>query len=228
MRAIIIEDDHTYAHLLHELSNRNKYLEILRTFESAATAIEFLKDESVDLIFLDIGLPDSVGLELIKQIDKKTQVIIITSDAKYAVEAFDYRAVDYLLKPVSPERFNEAVLKAKHNYEVKFSSLFNKEHLFIKENSQYHNVNAAEVLYIEALGDYVSIVSKNRKFTILSTMRDIEQKLPESMFIRVHRSYIANIDKIETYDGNMLTIDKRTLSVGKTYKRYINSRLNII
>ncbi len=228
MRAIIIEDDKIFVRILEELINKTSFLDLEGIFESAEAATDFLKEDVVDLIFLDVTLPEKSGLDLLPFIDKKTQVIFVTGDEKYAVDAFNFNAVDYLVKPIIPERFTQAILKAKEQYDYKHANLFNKNRLFFKENNSYHNVNADDVMYIEALGDYVTVVTKSRKFTLLTTMKQIEQKLPEDKFVRVHRSFIINIDKIDTFDGSMLVVDKKLISIGKSYKNVITSRLNLI
>lgn len=228
MRAIIIEDDKIFVRILQELVEKTSFIELEGIFETAEAATEFLKEELVDLIFLDITLPEKSGLDILPHIDKKTQIIFVTGDEKYAIDAFNFNAVDYLVKPIVPERFNKAVFKAKEQYDYKHSNLFDKNRLFLKENNVYHNVNANDVMFVEALGDYVTVNTKSRKFTLLTTMKQIEQKLPEEKFVRVHRSFIVNIDKVDTFDGGMLVIDKKLISIGKSYKQSITSRLNLI
>lgn len=228
MRAIIIEDDKIFARMLQELVAKNSNLELAETFYTAEDATEFLKDEQVDIIFLDVSLPNMSGMDLLPFIDKKTQVIFITGDEKYAAEAFNFNVVDYLVKPISVERFTKAVDKAKELFDLRNANLFNRNRLYLKESNVYHNVHADDVLFVEALGDYVTVNTKNRKYTLLTTMKQIEQKLPEQKFARVHRSFIVNIDRVETFDGGMLVIDKKIISIGKSYKQSLASRLNLI
>lgn len=228
MRAIIIEDDKIFVRILEELINKSSFIELEGVFESAEAATDFLKEVTVDLIFLDVTLPEKSGLDILPLIDKKTQVIFVAGDDKYAVEAFNFNAVDYLVKPITLKRFNQAIAKAKEQYDYKHPNLFNKNRLFFKEGNTYYNVNADDVLYVEALGDYVTVITKTRKFTLLTTMKQIEQKLPEDKFVRVHRSFIININKIDTFDGGTLVIDKKLISIGKSHKHVITSRLNLI
>jgi DNA-binding LytR/AlgR family response regulator len=228
MRAIIIEDDKIFVRILQELVAKNPNLELAETFYTAEDATEFLREEQVDLIFLDVSLPNMSGMDLLPLIDKKTQVIFVTGDEKYAAEAFNFNVVDYLVKPISPERFTKAIDKAKELFDLKNANLFNRNRLYLKENNVYHNVHADDVLFVEALGDYVTVNTKVRKYTLLTTMKQIEQKLPEQKFARVHRSFIVNIDRVDTFDGGMMVIDKKLISIGKSYKQSVTSRLNLI
>ena len=228
MRAIIIEDDKIFVRILQELVAKNSNLELAETFYTAEDATEFLREEQVDLIFLDVSLPNMSGMDLLPLIDKKTQVIFVTGDEKYAAEAFNFNVVDYLVKPISPERFTKAIDKAKELFDLKNANLFNRNRLYLKENNVYHNVHADDVLFVEALGDYVTVNTKARKYTLLTTMKQIEQKLPEQKFARVHRSFIVNIDRVDTFDGGMMVIDKKLISIGKSYKQSVTSRLNLI
>ncbi len=228
MRAIIIEDDKIFVRILQELIAKNPNLELTETFYTAEDATEFLKEELVDLIFLDVSLPNMSGMDILPLIDKKTQIVFVTGDEKYAVEAFNFNVVDYLVKPISPERFTKAVDKAKELYDLRNVNLFNRNRLYLKENNVYHNVHSDDVLFVEALGDYVTVNTKGRKYTLLTTMKQIEQKLPEQKFARVHRSFIVNIDRVDTFDGGMMVIDKKLISIGKSYKQAVTSRLNLI
>jgi len=228
MRCIIVEDDKIFSKILTELIGKIDFLDLADCFYDSAEAVKFLKEEDVDLVFLDVELPDSSGMELVQQLNKKTQVILVTGKEKYAVEAFEYNVVDYLMKPITFERFEKAVNKAKENYDLKGTSLFNRNRLFLKENNVYHNVHADEVLYVEALGDYVNLYTKSKKYTLLTTMKQIEHKLPEQKFMRVHRSYIINIDKVDTFDGGLMVIDNKLISVGKSYKKTVTNRLNLV
>jgi DNA-binding LytR/AlgR family response regulator len=228
MRAIIIEDDKIFIKILEELISKNDQVELVDVFNNAEDAVEFLKEEIIDLIFLDVELPKMSGLDLVPLIDKKTQIIFVTGDKNYAADAFDFNAIDYLVKPISANRFNKAIEKAKEVYDIKNSRLFNKNRLFLKVNNAYQHIDASDVLYVEALGDYVTVITKNKKFTLLTTMKQIEQKLPEQKFARVHRSFIVNMDKVETYDGGAVVVDKKIISIGKSYKQAIVSRINLV
>lgn len=228
MRCIIVDDDKIFIRILQELIQKIAFLDLAGTFNSTQAAMDFLKEENIDLIFLDIEFPDDSGMNLIQQLNRNTQVIIVTGKENYAVEAFEHNVVDYLLKPVSLERFQKAVHRAKEYYDLKSYHQIYKNRLFLKENNVYHNVPAEQVLFIEALGDYVIVNTREKKYTLLTTMKQIEQKLPERNFMRVHRSYIVNIDHIETFDGGLMVIDNKLISVGKSYKKTVLSRLNIV
>jgi DNA-binding LytR/AlgR family response regulator len=228
MRCIIVEDDAISVKILTELISKTDFLEFVDSFSNADDVGTFLNNEMVDLIFLDIELPNKSGLEIIPLLNSKTQVIMVTGKTKYAIEAFEHHVTDYLLKPVTASRFEKAVQKAKEVYDLKHKDLINRDRLFLKDEGVYVNVAVEDVHNVEALGDYVTVVTKSKKFTLLSTMKQIEEKLPEQKFIRVHRSHIVNIDKIDTYDGSFVVVEKRLIPVGKSYKKSILSRLNIV
>lgn len=228
MRTIIIEDDKLFVLVLQELVNKNQHLDLVEVFFNAEDAIEFLKQEEVDLILLDVELPEMSGMEVFPALSKSTQVILITGDKEYALEAFDYNVTDYILKPVTTERFAKAIQKAHEIFISRNIPLINKNQIFIRENNTYLNIEANHLLYIEALGDYVTITTKNKKFTLLTTMKHIESKLQKDRFIRTHRSFIVNINCIDSIDNNSIVIDKKTIPIGKSYKNNVFSMLNLI
>ena len=228
MRCAIVDDDELSIRLIVEYINQTDFLDLSGTFTNAIKASNALLREPVDLIFLDVEMPDMTGLELIRSLEKKPQVILITSKSDYALEAFEYQVADYLLKPVSYSRFLKAVNKARELHEVKQKGATQPKHLYIKEDSVLVNVPLSNIMWIEALGDYVTIHLTDKKHTVLTTMKSLETKLPENEFMRVHRSFIVRIDKISNLDGNMLVVGKKLLPIGKSYRKALMDRLNIV
>lgn len=228
MRCAIVDDDDLSIRLITEYINQTDDLNLVGTFSSAIKASNALSRESVDLIFLDVEMPDMTGLELIKSLDKKPQIILITSKKDYAIEAFEYQVADYLLKPISYSRFLKAANKARELFEVKQKSASTPKQLYIKEDSVLVNVSLNDIVWIEALGDYVTIHLTDKKHTVLTTMKSMDSKLPAEEFMRVHRSFIVRVDKINNLDGNMLVVGKKLIPIGKSYRKTLMDRLNIV
>lgn len=228
MRCAIVDDDELSIRLIAEYISQTDFLDLVGTYTNAIKASNTLSREPVDLIFLDVEMPDMTGLELIKSMERKPQIILITSKSDYAIEAFEYQVADYLLKPIGYSRFLKAVNKARDLFEVKQKGATAPKHLYIKEDSVLVNVPLADIMWIEALGDYVTINRIDKKHTVLTTMKSMETKLPDSEFIRVHRSFIVRVDKISNLDGNLLVVGKKLVPIGKSYRKTLMNRLNIV
>lgn len=228
MRCAIVDDDELSIRLIAEYINQTDFLDLVGTFTSAIKASNTLLREPVDIIFLDVEMPNMTGLELIKSLEVKPQIILITSKKDYAIEAFEHQVADYLLKPVGYSRFLKAVNKARDLFEVKQKGATLPKHLYIKEDSVLVNVALSDIVWIEALGDYVTLHLVDKKHTVLTTMKSMETKLPSTEFMRVHRSFIVRVDKISNLDGNMLVVGKKLLPIGKSYRKALMDRLNIV
>ena len=200
MNCLIVDDDKISRRIIQDYIRRTGYLNLVFSCSSAIEAVNVMRLESAQLIFLDVEMPEMNGLEFIKTLDEKPQIILVTAHAKYAVEAFEYDVTDYIVKPVSYPRFLLAVQKAKREYDVQQSHTIEVPYIFVKIDSRIIKINNKDILCIEALADYMSIVTLKEKFVIHSTMKDLENKLPPNDFIRVHRSYIVRLDKIESID----------------------------
>ncbi len=228
MRCAIVDDDELSIRLIAEYISQTDFLDLAGTFTSAIKASNTLSREPVDLIFLDVEMPGMTGLELIKSMERKPQIILITSKSDYAIEAFEYQVADYLLKPTGYSRFLQAVNKARDLYEVRQKGATAPKHLYIKEDSVLVNVPLADIVWIEALGDYVTIHLTDKKHTVLTTMKSMESKLPPTEFMRVHRSFIVRVDKINNLDGNLLVVGKKLVPIGKSHRKALMDRLNIV
>jgi len=229
MRCIIVDDEEMSRQIIGKFVDQTDYLEKVGSFSSAIDASGILRKENVDIIFLDIEMPEMSGIDLIKVLKDKPQIILITSEQKYAVEAFEYEVTDYLLKPLSYARFLKAVEKAREKISVAAAAPVPKDDsVFIKVDSRLVKLNKNEIFYIEALRDYVIVHTDSKKFTVFSTMKGIEKNLPADEFIRVHRSYIIRIDKILDIEDNTLVIKNKVVPIGPSYKSELMSRLNII
>ena len=234
MNCIIIDDDNVSRLLIEKYVAKTESLELVGSFNNAINAINLLQasDNDVDLIFLDIEMPEMTGVELLKSVDELPQVIVISAKEKYALEAIEYDITDYLLKPVAYARFFKAVEKAMKRYKI-VSTEDETDGVFIKNNSSsLVRLKYEEILWIEALENYVVINTFDNKYTIHFTMKAIVNKLPAKHFIRIHRSYIVNISKIESIEDNSINIKTKEgikmIPIAKSYRESLMKNINIM
>jgi len=222
--AIAIDDEPLALQLVTGYIQRTPGLKLLGGFDNPLDAIEFMTHETIDLIFVDIQMPDLSGLEFTRSLVRGSKVIFTTAYDKYAIDGFRLDVVDYLLKPFSYEEFLKAVLKAqkiiKLEKGVPDKVEANNEFLFLKSDYKIKRINFNDILYIEGLKDYVKVYTKNAVKPVLSitTMKLLESKLPESKFMRVHRSFIVNLEKIDTIERSRIVFGKTYIPVSDQYK----------
>lgn len=232
MNCIVVDDDALSRRVIEEFITRTDFLDLTNSFQNAVEAINSMdkSTEDIDLIFLDIEMPEMDGIDFLNTLKNLPQVIIVSSKEKYALEAFDYDVTDYLLKPATYGRFYKAVLKAKNIHEVK--SKKETDEIFIKKNSALVQLKYEDILWVEALENYVIVNSFNEKFTIHFTMKSIESQLPANQFKRVHRSYIVNVRKINRIEDNSVYIKSneglKAIPIGKAYKDRFMGDINLM
>ncbi len=232
MNCIVIDDDALSRRVIEEFITRTDFLDLKNSFQNAVEAINALdkSNEEIDLIFLDIEMPEMDGIDFLNTLEVHPQVIIISSKEKYAIDAFDYDVTDFLLKPPTYGRFYKAVLKSKKIHESKNSK--EVDEIFIKKNSALVQLKYNDILWVEALENYVIVNSYKEKFTIHFTMKSIESQLPVSHFKRVHRSYIVNVRKISRIEDNSIFIKSddgiKSIPIGKAYKERFMKDINLM
>ncbi len=228
MNCIAVDDDQLSLKVLEGLIAKTEMLHLLETFSSAADVANAMSNKDVDLIFLDVEMPDMTGLELIEVLDKKPQIIIVSGKSKYALDSYNYDVADYLLKPVENyARFLQAVKKAYKNFE-KEAAKEADDHVFIKVDSLLLNFNYNDIFWVEAYGDYVKIHTSQKVYTVYSTLKMVEEKLPKDDFFRVHRSYIVRVDKIKNVDQTNLQIENKIIPISKSYRHSFFERINTL
>lgn len=216
---------------MKQLVSQVKNLELVKECATAMEAYNEITKEPVDLLLLDIEMPEMTGLELIKNLGNKKPLIIFTTAKKdYAVEAFELNVIDYLIKPVAPARFLQAIDRANealesNKQEVKVGE---QEFVFVKDNGILKRINVDDILYLEAMGDYVKVHTPQKFHVLHATLKSIEEKLPASKFLRVHRSYIVSLNKIDYIQEGMIAIGKANVPVADTYRSALNKRLNLL
>ena len=234
MKCIIIDDEKMARVITRTLCNQISDLIIVEEFPSAIQAIKFLNENSVDLIFLDIHMPDFNGLDFIKTLKDPPKIILTTSDPQFAIEAFEYDfIVDYLLKPLELTRFKKAIDKAQKKTITKVSSpaKTTKESdndFYVNIDRRLIKIDLPSIYLIEAKGDYINIKTEDKNYTVHSTLKKIEEKLPESLFLKVHRSYIINIKKIIDIEDNSVLIKRDVVPVSRSKRPELMKRLDLL
>lgn len=221
IKAIAIDDEPLALNVIKSLNGNLNLIDLKRTFTQGSRAIRYLKQFPVDLLFLDIQMPDKDGIELIKSIDQEVMVIFTTAFSEYAVKGFELNAIDYLLKPIKQKRFDQACLKAIEFYDFKKQKK-TSENNFIYVRSEYSLIKIllSDILFFETMDDYIKIHRINAKPTLtLLSMKKLLQMLPKEKFIRIHRSYTVQVEKIQAVRSKTVIIQNRKLPIGVTYKK---------
>lgn len=219
INCIVVDDSSIQRLTITKLVNDNPNLELVGEFSNAVEAKNCITNKNVDLVFLDIEMPVINGFDLLDGLKVKPQVIFITSKAEYAVKAFDYAATDYLHKPITKERFNQAVKKAISMISLsKENGEEESPHIFIKSNLKKLKIYISRIKWIEAYGDYVKVITEEDNHLVLSTMKSFENELPKEKFIRVHKSFIVNIDKIEKFNSKFAEIGPHKIPLSRNKK----------
>jgi DNA-binding LytR/AlgR family response regulator len=232
MRCLIVDDNKMARMAMKQLVSQVKTLELVAECPDAMEAYNHLSSKDIDLLLLDIEMPGMTGLELTKKLGYKSPLIIFTTaKTDYAVEAFELNVVDYLVKPVLPARFLQAIEKAREaaespRAEVKVSP--GQDFVFVKDNGILKKINVDDMLYLEAMGDYVKVYTGQRFHVLHATLKSIEEKLPPAKFVRVHRSYIVSLNKIDFIQDGAITIGKASVPIADTYRPGLNKRLNML
>ena len=223
----IIEDDPVSMSVIQGLAEKTGLFQSISCLDSSSKAVGWLIDNPVDLIFLDVEMPDLTGLELLKSLTNKPAIIIISSNPKYAVDAFEYSVTDFLLKPVKDYvRFLTAVNKVK--FKDRTDDKRPDEELFVKVDSLLMKLNFDDIIWVEASGDYIKIQTIDKVQVVYSTLKKMEEKLPQHKFVRVHRSFLVNISKITNIDSTNLEINKKIIPISGTYKDDLLKRISVL
>jgi len=234
IRCLIVDDEPLALSVIEKYINKVKDMVIIAKCENALMAFEILKKNEVDLIFLDIQMPELTGIQFIKTLEKAPQVIITSAYREYAIDGFDLNVLDYLLKPISFERFLKAVRKY-YKYVTPESALKNRiinvadsstnQFLLVKEKKNTVKVPFDEILFIESLKDYIKIIMKKRTVVTKMYISDIEKLLPSDNFIRIHRSFVIPVGKIDLFSPNHVEIGEYEIPIGRSYKNLVLKRL---
>lgn len=229
IRCLVVDDEKLARDYIKNYISKVPELELIGDFNSPLKANELIKKGEVDLLFLDIQMPDITGIDYIKGLAHKPEVIFTTAYQEYALEGFNLSAIDYLLKPFSFERFFQAVNKVIDKFEnksiinkapeaVPAATTFTDNFLTIRADRKYYKINFKDIKYIEGQKAYVTFHTTSKRITALISLKELEEALPKDQFIRIHKSYIVSINEIASLEGNTLEVDEQQLPVGKSYK----------
>jgi len=227
---IAIDDEPKALEVIERYCRKTSLVDLRATFREPVKAIEFLNGEKVDLIFLDINMPDISGMQLVQTLSPRPMIIFTTAYSHYAVESYDLNALDYLLKPITFERFLAAVNKAallptlNNTATVKDGE---PETVFIKSGAQTYQVKIADILYLEKEGNYITVFLKDKKILIRENMGDIFDMVPAADFVRVHKSYVVAIRHISMIEVHQLSIGGTKIPIGSTYREPLRGRLGL-
>jgi two-component system LytT family response regulator len=230
MNCMIIDDDEMSRRTLNQLVSQTEDLELADTCNNAIEAMSILNSKKVDLLLLDIEMPGISGPQLLKSIHKPPLVIVVSSKKEYALQANDWNIIDYLTKPINPERFFKSIAKAKEvcdqvKNEIEFPT---KEHIFIKNNGNRLQLNLKDILFLEAKDDSIKIATADKEYSVCSTINLLESKLDPELFMKIHRSYIVNLSSVDSINENKIIIKEQIIPIGEDYKVNFNNRLNLL
>lgn len=216
IKCIVVDDEPLAVSLLGSYIEKIPFFELIFSTENPILALEYIQKNDADLIFLDIQMSELSGINFMKIVGDKLKYILTTAYSEYALEGYEHNVIDYLLKPISFDRFQKSALKAQERFPTNETSA--NSYFFVKSSGQQHKINFDEILYIESIKDYVNIKTDNQEYIVLDTLKSLENQLPEN-FARVHKSFILNLDKIEKIDvRNVFLNSGKEIPIGETYK----------
>lgn len=227
LNCIVVDDSSIQRMIISKLIKNSPSLNLVSDFSNAIEAKTFVTVNQIDLIFLDIEMPIIDGFDFLDGLRRKPQVIFVTAKGDYAVKAFDYEATDYLQKPISLERFEQAVKKAMLKHQVFSDNNIDEDFIFVKSNLKKLKIFTSKIKWIEAFGDYVKIVTDEDSNMVLSTMKSFESTLPKERFLRVHKSYIINLEKIERFNSKFAEIGITKIPLSRNRKEDIKKALMV-
>lgn len=237
MKCIVVDDELLARTILLKLVEQVEELEVVGDFSNALQAIKFLNKNEVDVVFLDIHMPDFTGFDFIETIKNPPKIVLTTSDRNFAVEAFEYETIiDYLVKPIELDRFKKALTKIKSSsinttsQEVKETAKSStvEDKLYVNIDRRLVKIDIPTIYVIEAKGDYIKIKTEQKNYIVHSPLKKIEEKLHQDKFLRVHRSYIINIDKIIDIEDNSVLIQQDVIPVSRSNRNELKRRLNLL
>jgi len=227
IRCITVDDEPFSLAKINGFIAKVPYLTLVASFSSAIEALSYIKQNPVDLIFLDIQMDNLTGIQLLEILDPKPVVILITAYDQYALKGYELNVCDYLLKPYSFERFLKATEKVYNLVQPSQTCADNDDFIFLKTEYRLEKVNFDEILYIESRGDYIHVVTQRVKILSLITLKNIIVKLPDDKFLRVHKSFIVAINKIDAIEHGRIHIKNVVIPIGDTYREMVWKRLSL-
>lgn len=216
IKCIVVDDEPLAVSLIGNYVEKVPFLELVFSTENPIEALEFIKKNEAELVFLDIQMPEITGINFMKIVGDKMKYILTTAYSEYALEGYEHNVVDYLLKPISFDRFNKSILKAKERFPLDDAK--ESGHFFVKSSGQQHRISFNEILYVESIKDYVNIKTEAQEYIVLDTLKSLENQLPEN-FRRVHKSFILNTEKVKSIGLKKAVLtSEQEIPIGESYK----------
>ena len=225
LRSIIVDDSSMQRMAVAQLVNKHPNLALVAQYSNAIEANNGIKNNEIDLIFLDVEMPIINGFDLLESLENPPQVILITGKPDYALKAFDYDVTDYLYKPISYSRFEASIKRALARHEQTQNVSAEEEYIFVKSNLKKRKVVLNDIKWVEALGDYIKVVTNEGNIVILSTMKSFEKQLPQDKFLRIHKSYIVNLEKVEKFNSKNIEVEGRQVPLSRNKKNELMEAL---
>lgn len=224
IKCIVVDDEPLAISLLESYVQKIPFFELVFSTENPILAVEYLQHHEADLIFLDIQMPELTGINFMKIIGDRKKYILTTAYSEYALEGYEHNIIDYLLKPVSFERFYKSAEKAQQRFQIHE----NKEgsHFFVKSSGRQHRIGFEDILYVESIKDYVNIRTNEQEYIVLDTLKSMEQQLPESSFVRIHKSFIINLNRIkEVAARKIILASGKEIPIGESYRMNLLNKI---
>ncbi len=218
MKCLALDDEPLALEIIADFASKAPVPMQLTAFENAALALKFLQEQPVDLIFLDIKMPDITGIQFLKSLKHPPMVIFTTAYEEYALDGFELNVVDYLLKPIPFERFMKAVTRAQEQLSVLQPRPAETDYIFVKTEYKIIKIDLEDILYIEALKDYIKIYTAHQPVLTLKSLKSFESRLPKDKFMRVHRSYLVAMNKINSVERNTVMIANQSIPISEGYR----------
>ena len=226
LKSIIVDDSSMQRMAVAQLVNKHPNLALVAQYSNAIEANNGIKNNDIDLIFLDVEMPIINGFDLLESLENPPQVILITGKPDYALKAFDYDVTDYLYKPISSARFEASIKRAVVRHEQSQNVNVEEEYIFVKSNLKKRKVVLNDIKWVEALGDYIKVVTNEGNIVILSAMKSFEKQLPEDKFLRIHKSYIVNLEKVEKFNSKNIEVEGRQVPLSRNKKNELMEALS--
>jgi len=230
LNTIILEDNPLDTAVLEKYCVGNDSLNLISSFSTGTSILNFMQEEKADLLFLDVEVPDFSGLDLLQKLPYHPQVIMTTANKEYAVEAFEFEVADFLLKPLNLPRFTKAVEKASEKHE-RFNSVAmasKASELYVRSDGRLTRIPYNSILYFENVGDYIKVITENGNHVIYGALKSLAERLGYPRFLKVHRSYIVNLDRVVDIEDNSIVIGKKLIPISRGHKAQVMSSINII
>ncbi len=231
MDCVIVDDNKLAIIALKEILCKIDSVNVLKTFTESVEAFKFIKENKIDIAFLDVEMPNMSGIDIIENLDNKPFIVFVSSKKDYALDAFNLDVTDFVLKPVNFARVNKTIDKIKDllkNQETKVESIENEQFFFVRSGTTLNKIEYKTLTHIQAYGDYVNLYTEDSKFIVHHTMKFFEEKLPKNQFMRVHRSYILDFNKITKIEDDSAYLGKHPVPISEQYKTILLRKLNMV